>query len=226
MALTMCSIVHRTAAFIDGQEKCPDEEPTSEAQSICSDALTLREALGSWYASYAQVAAEADDFSTPESEDASMLLSRIFFAAISICLSGLFDYEILHWHRLGLIPPTLDQQTIETHTNTILRLSNMALDTTNLSPLLFLFPLRIAGARSRTQWRRDWVMKLVWRIGSGFAVASAISAELSHVWQMHGLEEIPNNDASNLFGQVYDGGRMPLSNAGDAAFLPNNQEHQ
>ncbi|PTB65830.1 hypothetical protein BBK36DRAFT_1120589 [Trichoderma citrinoviride] len=174
----------RAAAFIDGQEKCPDGEPTLEAQAICSDAFILREALSSWYASYAQATAQADTPSL-DSEDASMLLSRIFFAAISIYLSGIFDYEIPHWHRVGLVPPTLEQATIQTHTNTILGLSNLALDTTNLSPLLFLFPLRIAGARSRTQWQRDWIMKLIGRIGSGFAVASAISAQLSHVWQMY-----------------------------------------
>jgi hypothetical protein len=184
----MCFLVYRTAAFIDGHESCPDEDSVVEAQSICSDALTLREALDSWHVAYAQGNSKIQ---TPwlDSEDASMLLSRIFFAAISIYLSGIFDYEMIHWHRMGLLPPTLDQQTIQTHTNTILRLSDIALDQTDLSPLLFLFPLRIAGARSRTQWQRDCVMKLIGRIGGGFAVASAISAELSHVWQMYGLEE-------------------------------------
>ncbi|KAL6876916.1 fungal-specific transcription factor domain-containing protein [Trichoderma novae-zelandiae] len=190
----------RTAAFIDIQDEFPHDEPTPEAQSICSDALTLREALAGWYASYAQTAAESDT-SLPEAEDASMLLSRIFFAAISIYLSGIFDYEVLHWHRLGLIPPTLNQQTIQTHTNTILGLSNLALDTTNLSPLLFLFPLRIAGARSRTQWQRDWVAKLIGRIGSGFAVARAISAELNHVWQIYELEDTPDEDGLNMSGE-------------------------
>ncbi|KAH6609062.1 hypothetical protein Trco_002408 [Trichoderma cornu-damae] len=149
----------RTAEFIDIQEGCPDEEPTPEAHSICSAAVTLGEALSSWYTPYARPAAKPAAHSRAK-EDDSMLLSRIFFAAISIYLSGIFDYEITHWHRLGLAPPTLDEQAVQTHTNTILQLSNLALDATNLSPLLFLFPLRIAGARSRTQWQRDWVARL------------------------------------------------------------------
>ncbi|KAL7944915.1 fungal-specific transcription factor domain-containing protein [Trichoderma barbatum] len=182
----------RTSKFIEGQEECPDEEPTPEAESICSDALTLREALSSWYTSYAQSTIKPDAYIQEERDD-SMLLSRIFFGAISIYLSGIFDYEMPYWHRLGLIPPTLDEQTVQTHTNTILGLSNLALDTTNLSPLLFLFPLRIAGARSRTRWQRDWISKLLSRIGSGFAVATAIATELSYVWEMFTLKETPDN---------------------------------
>lgn len=132
-----------------------------------------------------------------------MLLSRIFFAAISIYLSGIFDYEIPHWHRLGLIPPTLDEQTVQTHTNTILGLSNLALDTTNLSPLLFLFPLRIAGARSRTKWQRDWITKLIYRIGGGFAVANAIATELSYVWKIFGLKETPDGNELKVFEELH-----------------------
>lgn len=132
-----------------------------------------------------------------------MLLSRIFFAAISIYLSGIFDYELTHWHQLGLIPPTLDEQAVQTHTNTILGLSSLALDATNLSPLLFLFPLRIAGARSRTQWQRDWITKLISRIGSGFAVATAIATELSYVWEIFGLKETPDGDENGL--EVFEG---------------------
>lgn len=190
------------------QEECADEEElTPRGKSICSDACTLKEALGSWHASYAQPEIKTTTCNVIE-EDDSMLLSRIFFAAISIYLSGIFDYEITHWHNIGLIPPTLDEETVQVHTNAILELSNLALDTTNLSPLLLLFPLRIAGARSRTRWQRDWVTRLVTRIGSGFAVAAAISAELSHVWEIHGLEE--TLDKAEEFEMTYDISRQPL----------------
>lgn len=191
----------RTAEFLDMQEECGNEQLTPRGKSICSDACTLREALGSWYASYAELEKKSTAYNVIEEND-SMLLSRIFFAAISIYLSGIFDYEITHWHKIGLIPPTLDEETVQMHTNAILGLSNLALDTTNLSPLLFLFPLRIAGARSRTRWQRDWVTRLVTRIGSGFAVAAAISTELSHVWKVFGLEE--THETPEEFEMTYD----------------------
>lgn len=178
----------RTAKYIDLQEEYTGEELAAKGKSICSDACTLKEALGSWHASYAQPRIEQAAYNMMEEND-SMLLSRLFFAAISIYLSGIFDYEITHWHNIGLMPPTLDEKTVQMHTNAILGLSNLALDTTTLSPLLFLFPLRIAGARSRTRWQRDWVARLVTRIGREFAVATAISTELSHVWEIFGLDE-------------------------------------
>ncbi|KAK1254718.1 hypothetical protein MKX08_008713 [Trichoderma sp. CBMAI-0020] len=165
--VTVSKLRVRTAEFIEMQDECANEEVTPRGTSICSDASTCNMA----------------------EENNSMLLARVFFAAISIYLSGIFDYEITHWHNIGLIPPTLDEETVQMHTNAILGLSNLALNTTNLSPLLFLFPLRIAGARSRTRWQREWVTRLVTRIGSGFAVAAAISTELSHVWELFSPED-------------------------------------
>lgn len=191
----------RTAIFIEMQDECANEELNPRGISICSDACTLKEALGSWYASYVKPENKLATCNMAEEND-SMLLARTFFAAISIYLSGIFDYEITHWHNIGLIPPTLDEETVQMHTNAILGLSNLALDTTNLSPLLFLFPLRIAGARSRTRWQRDWVARLVTRIGGGFAVAAAISADLSHVWEIFGLEE--THEQPEEFEMTYD----------------------
>lgn len=193
--------IFRTAEFIEVQGDCADEELTSRGQSICSDASALKEALDHWYASYAQPDNKPITHTMAEEND-SMLLSRVFFAAISIYLSGIFDYEITHWHRIGLIPPTLDEETVQIHTNAILQHSTLALDTTNLSPLLFLFPLRIAGARSRTRWQREWVKKLVTRIGGGFAVATVILTDLIYVWEMFGLEEPPNK--SEEFEMIHE----------------------
>lgn len=108
------------------QEECANEGLISIGQSICSDACTLKEALGSWYESYAQPKSKPATHTMVEEND-SMLLSRIFFAAISIYLSGIFDYEIMHWHNIGLIPPTLNEETVQMHTNAILGLSDLAL---------------------------------------------------------------------------------------------------
>lgn len=191
----------RTAEFIEMQKENAGEELTPRGKSLCSNACTLKEALESWYTSYTQPENKPATYIMIEEND-SMLLSRIFFAAISIYLSGIFDYEITHWHNIGLIPPTLDEETIQMHTNAILGLSNRALDTTNLSPLLFLFPLRIAGARSRTRWQRDWIARLVTRIGSRFAVAAAISTELNHVWKIFSLEE--THDTPEDLEMTYD----------------------
>ncbi|KAH8124900.1 hypothetical protein ACSS6W_005142 [Trichoderma asperelloides] len=202
--VTVSKLRVRTAEFIEMREECADEELTTRGKSICSDACTLKEALSSWYASYALPINKPVTHTMAEEND-SMLLSRVFFAAISIYLSGIFDYEITHWHNIGITPPTLNEETVQMHTNAILGLSTLALDTTNLSPLLFLFPLRIAGARSRTQWQRDWVTRLVTRIGSGFAVAAAILTELSYVWEIFGLEETRNKLGE--FEMIYDAPR-------------------
>jgi hypothetical protein len=113
-------------------------------------------------------------------------LCNIYFAAISIFLSGVFDYEILHWQAWGLSVPTLPEEQIQLHVQTILDLISYALQHTAISPLLFLFSLRIVGARSYDQKRQVQVLDLLGRISDQFTVARIFQMELGEVWQSRG----------------------------------------
>lgn len=188
---------YSAAVFTERHELQPDYAPTREAVTIVSDGHVLREALNSWSEAYAppqpptqmtdtdasSSSSESESAKYRETRDPSMLLARVFFAAISIYLSGCFDYELSHWQRLGLVVPTLDEATVQHHVSAIMRLTDLGLKHTQLSPLVFLFPLRIAGARSYTQRQRDAVLGLVARIGVSFAVASAIRDDLGAFWR-------------------------------------------
>lgn len=110
-----------------------------------------------------------------------MALARVFFSAISIYLSGIFQYEIASWSRLQLPTPSLEYATVQSHVETILDLTRACLNKTTLSSLLFLFPLRIAG-RSLKDSQRVRVMELVGEIQSEFAVAGAIAGDLRVLW--------------------------------------------
>lgn len=118
-----------------------------------------------------------------DAADPSTLLARVFHAAISIYLSGVFDYELSYWQELNLTVATLDEATIVEHLHTILALTEVGLQSTTLSPVLFLFPLRIAGSRSYHQSQRNRVSALVAQVGRAFVVASAISQDLAEVWK-------------------------------------------
>ncbi|KAG8413318.1 hypothetical protein J3459_013862 [Metarhizium acridum] len=124
--------------------------------------------------------------------DPSILLARVFYAAISIHLSGGFDYELPHCQRRKLSVPVLDEATVVQHVCAILCFTDTGLNHATLSPVLFLFPLRIAGARSYCQWQRDTVGALLDQIGIAYAVASAIRADLTQAWKMRAA--IPNSE--------------------------------
>ncbi|KOS23404.1 hypothetical protein ESCO_006606 [Escovopsis weberi] len=171
-----------------------DGQPAAEARSVYEDGHALREALDGWYAAYGNFEnspGAGDDRCKGEGDD-STLVSRVFFAAISIYLSGIFDYGITCWKQLGLEPPTLDDATIQAHLSGILRSTRHALQQTTLSPLLFLFPLRIAGARARSEWQRERVLELIGTVEKkgGFAAAGAVSMELQEIWQLFGVGRI------------------------------------
>ncbi|OAA36815.1 C6 finger domain protein [Metarhizium rileyi] len=191
-------------AFIQGRMTHPQDTLMHDAKSLSEDGHLLREALTTWSAAYIPDTTRLS-VSLPSgltegqgcnkhdvAANPSTLLARVFYAAISIYLSGVFDYELSHWQQLNLSVPTLDQGTVAQHVDTILTLTSTALSHTSLSPVLFLFPLRIAGARSYYQLQRDRVAALVGQIGNAFAVASAIRSDLSRVWQVRAV--LPHSD--------------------------------
>lgn len=178
----------RAESLLYEQLPVASELSTSEAMAISADGHRLREALTSWSTAYMprsppNLSSGQGYLGHDDAADPSTLLARVFYAAISIYLSGVFDYELLHWQEFNLAVPTLDEATVVEHLHTILALTEIGLGSTTLSPVLFLFPLRIAGSRSYHQWQRDRVSALVAQIGRAFVVASAISDDLAKVWK-------------------------------------------
>lgn len=110
------------------------------------------------------------------------LLANAFFAAVSIYLSGIYDYSIDMWDGWGIPVPTLAQEVVQCHVITILSSITCALERTNISQLLYLFPLRVAGARCTEKWERDQVLMLLRRVGTNFVVARAFETELGILW--------------------------------------------
>ncbi|KAJ6439335.1 lysine amidinotransferase [Purpureocillium lavendulum] len=187
----------------------------TEGRDIYDDGCRLREALQYWHNAYAlddeplelgvvDGAANTTTTTTTITTTTSKLLARVFYAATSVYLSGVFDYSAAQWARLlndesAPAAATLPRDVVDAHVETVLRLAGAALECPErhgwLSPLLFLFPLRIAGARStddghedqdRRQWRRRRIVELLGRIRrrGGFVVADAVDGELRRfVWR-------------------------------------------
>ena len=146
-----------------------------EAENICLEGCRLRRTLET---SSLQLTTIGD-----LTKDTAILFT-VFNASTSIYLSGIFDYEIHHWQQHQLSPPTLGEEQIQWHTNTILRMVTCALNNaeSRLSSLLWLFPLRIAGARSRHPWQRETVLAMLSRVGQDFVAANAMAEGLRAFW--------------------------------------------
>jgi hypothetical protein len=112
-----------------------------------------------------------------------MLLAMVFFSATSIYLSGVFDYEMMHWNNIGILVPNLSEDDIQAHVHVILEISSVILKASDISPLLVLFPLRVAGARSWQKWQQEHVQTLLEVVGQTFLAASAFKTELGQVWE-------------------------------------------
>jgi hypothetical protein len=109
-------------------------------------------------------------------------LTQVFFAATSIYLSGVFDYEMPYWQGMGIVPAHLSEEEIQGHVIDILTLTNTILCSSSISPLLVLFPLRVAGARSLLKWQQDCIIQSLLTVETTFPVAAVFKADLQGVW--------------------------------------------
>ncbi|KAK7911587.1 hypothetical protein PG985_014068 [Apiospora marii] len=164
----------------------------SDAPDLAAEGFRLRLLLELWRARYPCVPPlDSPHPYKPAKLGLSLesLLSNVFFAAISIYLSGIFDYEMLYWQRWDIQVPTITEIEVQGHLGLILSLTSVALHETSLSPLLFLFPLRIAGARCCEKWQMNCVQVLLTCISRDYAVAGFFRAELNGIWRLKNLEK-------------------------------------
>ncbi|KEQ60476.1 uncharacterized protein M437DRAFT_77211 [Aureobasidium melanogenum CBS 110374] len=115
------------------------------------------------------------------------LIAKVYFAATSIFLSGIYDYRSV-WLRSIEAVPTLSQYMIEYHVNTILEGTEYAMQQTNLSKLLFLYPLRVACARVYMDEQKQRLRKMFGLIQHSFAVADVFRTEVEELWRTPILE--------------------------------------
>lgn len=181
-------------------EACPDFilSPT-HPEDLNREGFALRRSLEYWRQYYSRLhtpyPVDIGLGGSPVDVDAiddcdSTVLSHMFFAATSIYLSGIFDYELPFWNTLGLDVASLSEPEIQGHCRMILDLAHVAIHKTKLSPLVSLLPLRVAGSRARDESGRGEIMKLLRSIQRGFSVASAIATELDELWTTSPLHAI------------------------------------
>ncbi|KAL7905235.1 fungal-specific transcription factor domain-containing protein [Trichoderma velutinum] len=86
------------------------------------------------------------------------------------------------WHP-GTIPQ-LDQMEIDGCVATIIYVCAKILQSSNIPGAILLFPLRMAGAHSKSEWQRGNVRNLLNQIhNSGFVVAERIQIDLFEFWE-------------------------------------------
>ncbi len=159
------------------------------AQAISLQGFELRGQLHSWASTHhtcnvvrnPTIAQASSTSPSTEREHEIQLLAETFFSATSIYLSGVFDYDICHWQSLLLPVPTLGEDEIQQHVASILCLGQRLAETT-ISPLLLLFPLRVASARAWQASQKQQIMKSLRMIASSFAVAGAFIADIEDLW--------------------------------------------
>ncbi|KAH7412319.1 hypothetical protein DE146DRAFT_642817 [Phaeosphaeria sp. MPI-PUGE-AT-0046c] len=162
------------------------EDQYQVIESLAREGLGLQRSLQQWCvaAEWWEQASQfkASNDSIPTNSDSDLLMGYIYYHAISIYLSGTFDYHV-HWALPGApVAPIIPRRQIEHHVSEILRISQELL-TLGVSGILLFFPLRVAGARAVDVWSRNMILDLLHTTASrGFSVAEAFTIDLSELW--------------------------------------------
>ena len=113
-----------------------------------------------------------------------MDLALVYYQAISIYLSGIFDYHQTIYTRFKISTPTLSVSDITYHLKAILDGVDAALHSTRLPGILFVFPLRVAGARATERAQQQRIKDMLKIISTkGFVVSQAFEEDLEFVWE-------------------------------------------
>jgi hypothetical protein len=156
---------------------CPNILLHKGLLELAAEGFVVRSALGDWFANFQKWSA---DTGTPEYHPHS-ILAVIYFHAISIYLSGIFDYRIQY---SKMATPTISQAVVQNHVNVILQMTEIVLKTANLAAVLLFFPLRVAGARVTTTQETELICAMLEEISMrGFVVADAFTADLKSLWR-------------------------------------------
>lgn len=115
-------------------------------------------------------------------KDDRTTIAKIYLAATSIFLSGVYDYRSI-WLGVMEATPALPRVFVEQNVDTILDLTEFAMQNTNLSTLLFLYPLRVACSRVWSCDQKDRLRSMFGTIQRSFAVAHSFVAEVEDLWE-------------------------------------------
>lgn len=176
----------RTMNICESLAKGWVESQSQVIESLAREGLDLQRSLQQWCvaAEWWEQASQFKGSNDPSARklDVELLIGYVYYHAISIYLSGTFDYHV-YWALPGApCAPILPRHQIDHHVSEILRIGQELL-TLGVSGLLLFFPLRVAGARAVDVWSRNLIMDLLQTTaGRGFSVADAISIDLSELW--------------------------------------------
>jgi hypothetical protein len=177
-SLTKCSVWD----ILKPDSKYPDSLLSKALLEFAAEGLITRSALDNWFVNLKEWSI---DTAKPE-HSLQSTLATIYFHAISIYLSGIFDYRC---QFIDIITPTISQAAVQGHVDVILAKTQTALRTSNLGPVLFFFPLRVAGARVTSLPETESILAMLREISRrSFVVADAFTTDLKSLWQHKGIQ--------------------------------------
>ncbi|KAF2814887.1 uncharacterized protein BDZ99DRAFT_485431 [Mytilinidion resinicola] len=152
--------------------------------TLIAEGLRLRRCLSNWYQHIEQRFPTTKESPAYLQTDLQLLISLIYYHAVSIFLSGIFDYRLSSFPVPPPSLPILTRAQVEHHLASILSLTELALDKTWLTGVAFLFPLRVAAARAWSVEDQNEVLQRLRSVRSkGFSITNLFEAEVTCLWE-------------------------------------------
>ncbi|KAF2501785.1 hypothetical protein BU16DRAFT_501132 [Lophium mytilinum] len=186
-----CSVLcTRATYYADAVEAASETLDTSDGFAVITEGLYLRRCLSDWYHQIECRLPTARDPSTPLQTNMELLIALIYYHALSIFLSGCFDYRLSCFPAPPASLPILTRTQVERHLASILSLTELALNKTWLTGVAFLFPLRVAAARAWSAADQNEVVQRLRSVRSkGFSITNLFEEEVNCLWEEGGMPD-------------------------------------
>jgi len=162
----------------------PRIQQIERANSLAIEGLLLQTMLREWREIAMQWLDAKPDISTRP--DVDLLIAQVYFHAINIYLSGIFDYHEPWTEEGAPCAPILTRDEVEYHLAEIFLLSRKLL-AAGVAGIMLFFPLRVAGARSRRFQDQDLIISFFRQISQrGYTTATTLVSELGALWGVTG----------------------------------------
>ena len=151
---------YSASAFVRAFGGPTSPAPCGQVQTFASEGLVLQSALYGWYAQTTlwPLSPLSPSQISPKEPDSQLTIALIYYHAIIVYLSGIYDYY-RYWDHV--VTATLTASDVTFYVNSILEMTEIALRDSNLAGILFFLPLRTAGAMAKNRSQRQEILHML-----------------------------------------------------------------
>jgi hypothetical protein len=160
--------------FFESIPELASPESSTLIDTLGNEGLEIQSSIYAWHENASR------QQESEQTVDSRMHLALACYHSLLVFLSNNYNYYRF-WHNTAAAP-RLSQEEIQQHAESIIQHAENILKALEVSSVLLLFPLRVAGTHAESGTRTRILRLLDGVFARGFVVSSRIKEDLNEYW--------------------------------------------